>query len=377
MKVVNRLAQLLNFGEDERGAIKHIVENTNLGRTTVAELLQNKAASIRYETIAEICRYLIRFKGVDPAILPGALFEFAADEFWLLLSEQERIEFCMGNRRDANWTDKLVMAADAELQSVLIQRTTEYGSPPKVPDKKNKVSHSRQVIVQQLITAPSRNGDNEEETRLRESERIWKRFESRKKDKAIVCLGSVKSNSVIERFIASCFPCAVAFKSEDGVKLARNRSCPFTMVLRPTDPHIKSCCCGKCLSQSDSVSDPGIYYEQADKTWAHVQSSSHCDGAIVLYRYNKSLRTLCMCLGGYSSRATRFLTDFLSSGEADSQLWPPSYEQGAIQIGLFIVRFTLDKNAGKHQKPVSTEVLSVAEEVIRTRWHSSRTDESE
>jgi hypothetical protein len=115
------------------------------------------------------------------------------------------------------------------------------------------------------------------------------------------------------------------------------------------------------------VSGPGIYFEQADKTWSCIASNDHSDGAMVFYRYNKSLRNLCMCLGGYSSRATRLLADYLGSGKADSELWPPVYEQGEIQIGLFVLRFTLDKAAGKDQKPISTEVIRVAEEVLRRR----------
>jgi hypothetical protein len=177
----------------------------------------------------------------------------------------------------------------------------------------------------------------------------------------------VKSNSVIERFVSSCFVGATAFDSQDDVNVASDRSCPFTIIFRPSDPKINSCCGGQQLSRSDSVSGPGIYFEQSDKTWSHVASNDQSDGAIVFYRYNKSLRNLCMCLGGYSSRATRLLADYLSSGKADRRLWPPACENGEIQIGLFVLRFTLDKAAGKDQKPISTEVIRVSEEVIRRR----------
>jgi hypothetical protein len=363
---------MLNVGEDERGAISDIVEKTELSKATVTEFMNNTAASVKYEVLAEICRYLITEKGVDPTILPGALFEFAADEFWQLLSEQERIEFCMGNRSDPHWYDNLVMAADSQLQSTLIQRITEHGGPHKGSGRR-KGSRKRQVFVPQLIAAPSRDEDNEPE-RIREAAAIWRESfatkKTKKKDKALVCLGSVKSNSVIESFVASCFPKAKPFESEDGVKVARDRACPFAILFRPTDPKINSCCGGQQLCLLDSNNGPGIYYETANQKWAGVPSNHHSDGAIVFYRYNKSLRNLCICLGGYSSQATRWLSEYLRSGQADHAFWPPSYEKSDIQIGLFVIRFTLDQTSKRSEKPSSIDVIPIAEQVIRRRFQT-------
>jgi transcriptional regulator with XRE-family HTH domain len=374
MEVVNKLAQLLNIDEDQHGIVSEISNKTGLSRSQVSELLHNKAKGVRYETLAKICQYLIDKELVDATQLPGALLGFAPNEFWPMLYERRRIEFCMGTRRDPQWYDELVMAADSELRAKLTHRITQYSSLQKTNGLHREMTSRDGLILDEcLIAAPTREGDNEQET-IRESREICEQFDKEKNDKAFVCLGSVKSNSVIERFVSQCFDRTTAFESQDEVDTPGNRTCPFTIIFRPEDPKLNSCCGGRQLSQKNLGAGPGIYFEGSEAEWSHVPCDKHRDGAIVFYRYHKSLRNLSMCLGGYSSRATRFLADFLHSGDEDAKLWPPVFEDGEIQIGLFVLQFTLHESAKgprsgsvRSQKSHSTSVFPVSEEGIRRR----------
>jgi hypothetical protein len=372
MKVINKLGQLLNIDEDEHGIIERIKDETGLSRHTVSGFLHNNKKTIGYDTISLICQYLIDNEIVDPAILPGALFGYAPNEFWPMVHERRRIEFCMGARRAPQWPDELVMAADSELQAKLTHRIT-LNSSIRNSSSDEVGSRDGQIFDQQLITAPARDGSNEQEM-ISESKVLCEQFDDQKNDKALICLGSVKCNSVIERLMADCFAETTAFESQDDVDTAHDRTCPFAIIFRESDPQLNSCCGGRQLSRENPDAGPGIHFEESDGEWKHVPSDDHNDGAIVLYRYHRSLGNLRMCLGGYSSRGTRFLADFLHSGNADRELWPPEYDNGEIQVGLFVLHFTLDESGKdpqvgsvRGQKAHTPEVFRVSEDVIRRR----------
>jgi transcriptional regulator with XRE-family HTH domain len=372
MKVVNKLGQLLNIDEDEHGVISKIAMATGLSRHTVRAFLHNEAKSVSYETLAKVSQYLIDHENVDPAILPGALFGFAPNEFWPMLYERRRIEFCMGARRVPQWPDELVMAADSELQAKLTHRITQYSSMRNVSNDEVS-SRDGQIFDQRLITAPALNGSNGPEI-VSQSKVICEQFDAQKSDKSLICLGSVKCNSVIERLVAECFADTTVFESQNNVDTARERTCPFAIIFRESDPQLNSCCGGRQLARENPGAAPGIYFEGPEVEWTHVPSDEHNDGAIVFYRYHKSLCNLRMCLGGYSSRGTRFLADFLHSGNANGKLWPPTYDDGEIQVGLFVLQFTFDESGKdlhggsvRGQKPHSTTVHAVSEEAIQRR----------
>ena len=60
-------------------------------------------------------------------------------------------------------------------------------------------------------------------------------------DKALVCLGSNKSNPVSEMLIARAFNCD-PFIPQDGLASAASRSCPIFLRYRDSDPQPPSCC---------------------------------------------------------------------------------------------------------------------------------------
>ena len=68
-------------------------------------------------------------------------------------------------------------------------------------------------------------------------------------DRALVCLGSVKSNPVVELVLAELFHCE-PFVSQDEVNDPRERNCPIFMRLRDNDPHPASCSVGRVMHRS-------------------------------------------------------------------------------------------------------------------------------
>ena len=65
-----------------------------------------------------------------------------------------------------------------------------------------------------------------------------------------------------------------------------------------------------------------------------------------------------MVMGGFSGRATRLLARALATRAED--FWPPVYEAQGLQIGAFIVQFTMP--AGKKEGDIlQTDLVATAD----------------
>ena len=98
-----RLAELLGHVPDPRrrpGTIKSIVEYTGLDRHQVAALLKNEVKYIPLKALSRLCDYLIEHGHATAEQLPGALFAVEPENFWELLARRNRMELCVGVRRD-------------------------------------------------------------------------------------------------------------------------------------------------------------------------------------------------------------------------------------------------------------------------------------
>jgi hypothetical protein len=182
---------------------------------------------------------------------------------------------------------------------------------------------------------------------------VYEAFDSVKKDKALICIGSVKSNPVIEIVLAKAFG-AEPFASQDHVIKARDRRCPLWFRFREgVDPELPSCAGGRQLSRRDAADAPGIYYETRDGSWACVPwTTDGHDAALVFYQYFPALGRLELIAGGFSSRATRFLSQVIAPNLA-SKFWPPVYETTSLHMGAYLVRFEF---AGR--EPPERDILS-------------------
>jgi hypothetical protein len=344
MRYAFRLAELLGHTPDRRrrpGTIKSIVENTGLDRHQVASLLKNEAKYIPLEALSRICDYLIDHGYATADELPGALFAVNAENFWELLARRGEIEIVLGVRDNPEThspDNATVVASDAVLFGELLNGVSTLGGAAKHKgssdddDGKPQAAPMPERIQQSLVWSPGQVALEVAQSRARE---VFDGFVEAQGDRGIVCIGSVKSNPVVELVFADAFGCS-PFVTEDDVDDVSARSCPFFLRYRDNDPQPDGASAGVRLSKNEDAKEPGFYYEKDDGTWAYAGGNDR-DTALVFYLFREALGRLDMVLSGFSGRATRLLAKTLAiRGE---EFWPPVYEEGGVQIGAYLVKY--------------------------------------
>ncbi len=344
MRYAFRLAELLGHTPDRRkrpGTIKSIVEHTGLDRHQVASLLKNEAKYIPLEALSRICDYLIDHGYATAEQLPGALFAVNAENFWELLARRGEIEIVLGVRQNATSSspdNATVVASDAVLFGELLNGVSTLGGaakhqgPADDEEGKSQTVPMPDRIQQSLVWSPGEV--SLEDARARATE-VFEGFVDAQGDRGMVCIGSVKSNPVVELLFADAFGCT-PFVTEDDVDDVSARSCPFFLRYRDSDPKPGGASAGIRLSKNEDAPEPGFYYEKDDGTWAYAGGKDN-DTALVFYLFREALGRLDMVLSGFSGRATRLLAKTLAiRGE---EFWPPVYEEGGVQIGAYLVQY--------------------------------------
>lgn len=383
MRYSFRLAELIGHKPDPRrrpGTIKAIVERTGLDRHQVAALLKNEVKYIPLHALSRICDYLIETGRVAADQLPGALFAVEPEHFWEMLARRKVLDLVVGVRRtgkDFTYDGASIVASDAVLMGALLNGVTTLGGtsshrsterpPPGMTDGELELNHRPhpERLCQKMAWSPGQSDDEHVMARARE---VYLEYVDSRDDKALVCVGSTKSNPVVELILAETFG-ANPFESQDDVAAPKRRQCPIFMRYRDNDPHPASCWGGVTLSRGKDVSLPGIYYELKDGSWDMVPwTPQGADAAFVFYVYRESQGRLDMALGGFSGRATRLLAQLLiSSGE---RFWPAIYKGQGLQIGAFIVKFNdsgEDLDELKTDLTAGTEVIALDPAVIERR----------
>ena len=88
--------------------------------------MRGEAKYISLESLGRICEYMAQKCKVDARTLATELFAFLPDEFWTMLAECERLQFCLGKRHVPNWPGKdYVMASDSYLQGELFSQISD------------------------------------------------------------------------------------------------------------------------------------------------------------------------------------------------------------------------------------------------------------
>lgn len=359
MRYEFRLAELLGHTPDRRkrpGTIKAIVEYTGLDRHQVASLLKNEAKYIPLEALSRLCDYLVEHGYATADELPGALFSVKPEHFWELLARRRRLEICVGVRRPDNddtpetaW----VVASDAVLMGEVLNGVTTLGGTDKLARSQSQ-THTREIpthpelLRQTLVWSP---GITDASAAIARSSKVYEAFAGSPGDKALICLGSVKSNPIVEILAADIFM-ATPFESQDDVAKASDRRCPFFLRYRDSDPHLPCASAGLRLSRTEEASEPGIYYELADGSWQYAGGQ---DAALVFYVYRESLGRLEMVLSGFSGRATRLLARTLSN--RSEEFWPPVYQENYLQIGAFIVQYQAATEANEPDDILRTDEM--------------------
>ena len=367
MDIQLRINQFLKVGEPGSPSLTAIAGSANMTRHELMHLLDEKATTINRKNLAKICRYLIDKKLVAEGKLPGILFTTFPEEFWSMLVERSRVELCLGARRDRRARDEYVSGADAGLQAELLFRIT--GSKPTERRRRRRSGPGQ--IESHVVSTWTQDLKNSRSV-MREARQFHQRYLRDEADRALICLGSVKSNPVIELVMNGIFKRTRAFKSQDAVARPADRGCPVVMIYRSSDPPPPSCCGGRRLSGGTKKrpGKPGFYFE-AEDSWRFVPCDDQSDGALVLYHFQPSRGRLEMVLGGFSGRSTRCLAAFLHSGGAD-ELWPGSDVNSGGKVGAFVVEFKLGKAsqgvADTRMSPYqSHEVHRIDEESLQRR----------
>jgi hypothetical protein len=366
-----RLAELLGHIPDPRkrpGTIKQIVEYTGLDRHQVAALLKNEVKYIPLKALSRLCDYLIEHGHASANQLPGALFAVEPESFWELLARRRRLEMCVGVRRDTSQDSpeiSFVVAADSVLLGEILNGVTTLGGTAKLrkTDGNMALLTSDSLphpdhLKQSLVWSP---GQADHDEFLRRAYSVYNEFSESQDDKGLVGIGSTKSNPVVEIMLSQAFNCE-AFATQDGVEKASDRSVPFFLRYRDHDPQHPSCAAGLKLCKSGGAISPGLYYEEANGDWVRFGSDSPKEEvAFMFYIHRESQGRLEMVMGGFSGRATRLLARSLATRSQD--FWPPSYELQGLQVGGFLIKFTLP--TAKKEADILRTDLSATTEVTR------------
>lgn len=380
MRYAFRLAELLGHTPDRRkrpGTIKSIVEHTGLDRHQVASLLKNEAKYIPLDALSRICDYLIDHGHATADQLPGALFAVNAENFWELLARRGELEICLGVRQNAesNAPDgAMVVASDAVLFGELLNGVCTLGGAAK----HHAMPETDDAATAQAVPMPDRIGQtlvwspgqvSLEDARSRASD-VFESYVDAQGDRGIVCIGSVKSNPVVELVFADAFGCT-PFVTEDDVDDTSARSCPFFLRYRDSDPKPGGASAGTRLSKNEDAAEPGFYYEKADGTWVFAGGTEK-DTALVFYIFREALGRLDLVLSGFSGRATRLLAKTLAI--RSEEFWPPVYHENGMQIGAFVVEYAkagdeADRDDLLHNPGGAAEIMPLPREAIARRMN--------
>jgi hypothetical protein len=220
-----------------RGAVARICKyNESLRRHQVSDILHNRSRYVSLTTLAGICDYLVNHHHVDRAQLPGMLFRLEPEDLMSLLAERAYLGVCVGMRVEDRPAGRAggpqpappsssipkrqsVMASDAFLHGVVLHET--FGG--RIPE---------QEIDQRLIAAYGLEADNTHAGE--QAEAVYRGFQEKERSRALICLGSVKSNPIADLIMATTWG-ATAFKPQDGVSHPRLRRCPIFLRYRDDD----------------------------------------------------------------------------------------------------------------------------------------------
>ncbi|MEM0926954.1 MAG: helix-turn-helix transcriptional regulator, partial [Planctomycetota bacterium] len=273
MRYAFRLAELLGHTPDRRkrpGTIKSIVEHTGLDRHQVASLLKNEAKYIPLDALSRLCDYLIDQGHATAEELPGALFAVNPENFWELIARRNEIEIIVGVRAtDKNATPEgaSVVASDSVLVGEVLSGVSTLGGVAKHGAFKADAEETsgREVPMpdrfqQTLVWSPGQV--SQEDVRAR-AEEVFDGFVDATGDRGMICIGSIKSNPVVELLFSDVFG-YTPFVTEDDVDDVSARSCPFFLRYRETDPQPGSASAGMRLSKNEDAPEPGFYFEKND-----------------------------------------------------------------------------------------------------------------
>ena len=216
--------------------------------------------------------YLIDHGYANADQLPGALFAVNAENFWSCWRRGE-IEIVLGVRENPSTQSPdsaTVVASDAVLFGELLNGVSTLGGAAKHQgssdddDGKKLTVPMPDRIQQSLVWSPGEVSLEDARSRANE---VFDGFVDAQGDRGMVCIGSVKSNPVVELLFADAFGCT-PFVTEDDVDDVSARSCPFFLRYRDSDPQPGVLLLLRLGKNEDARTL--VYYENDDGTWSYA-----------------------------------------------------------------------------------------------------------
>ena len=185
----------------------------------------------------------------------------------------------------------MVVASDSVLFGELLSGVSTVGGAAKHQVGEEGEENSNTVpmpdrLQQTLVWSPGQVTLDEARQRATE---VFEGFVDAQGDRGIICIGSVKSNPVVELLFADAFGCT-PFVTEDDVDDVSARSCPFFLRYRDSDPQPDGASAGTRLSKNEDAPEPGFYYEKDDGTWEFAGGEGK-DTALVFYIFRGAARS--------------------------------------------------------------------------------------
>ena len=160
-----------------------------------------------------------------------------AENFWELLARRGDIEIVLGVRQpdaEAKVDSAMVVASDAVLFGELLNGVSTLGGSAKHQSAATEGEEGAAPNVpmpdrlqQTLVWSP---GQMSEEVVRARADEVFNSFVEGTGDRGMVCIGSVKSNPVVELLFSDVFGCT-PFVTEDDVDDVSARSCPFFLAI--------------------------------------------------------------------------------------------------------------------------------------------------
>lgn len=372
MKVRFRLAEILKeFGSLGRGTIKKIADETGLERHQVSALLKNEVQYLSLTSLGALCDYLINTHRINSYELPGRLFSLEPDDFWRFLSEREQLVMSFGVRHELQNTEVLwIPASDSYLQGMLLhelfgneapkgEHDTERISPTENETKPSPRSGPGPRFEQYMVRScshqpnvPEALRDGEFQQMKREASWAYDKFQALAGNKALVCLGSVKSNGLCELTISGAFG-SEPWSSQEDVAQPGDRTCPFYFRYRANDVQVPSCHGGQRLAknlagQIVSAESPGLYYEREPNLWEGIPANENREPALIFYTFRPHLGIVEAVLGGFSAVGTFLLARHFR--KIVREIWPATYLTPSLEAGVFLVDFELSPRSESQEE---------------------------
>jgi hypothetical protein len=373
MKIQLRAASLLGLHDHQHVSLSGLAEEMHLSRFQLSHFLDPTSPQISKSSLEAVCKYLVDHGRVRLDDMFQRLFAVEPESIWPLLASRQHLNFLVGVRKaKSGGFEQFVVAADAVLQSVMVNQLMGCAACQSVEAKAVAERHPRQVIDSQLVLSWGASGVPEAAVQ-QEAKRYVAQCVHGQSNSATVCVGSIKSNPACDPLLARGFRRARAFMSEDQSRRLADRSCPFFMMYRSDDPHPPSCWGGTRLAKDDAHTAPGIYYARPDGGWDCAPCGVQDDAALVYYYFHKARQNLMAVWAGYTGRSTRLLAEMLREGQAE-RFWPPAVDNAHASVGAFVVRFALRprrKSDSLRLRPRGVrgepEVIALSEEVLTPR----------